>query len=182
MFRVALNENVTRDDIDDAMFEGGFQLTDIVPAGDSHPYQMIYASADRSGLLYLIEDARLGLRYVQAVGGSQAQTLSFICDHLAVCTRESIALQLASPDDLGAHARALYGLALTTLPQTEDEDAKTIESALSHASPLIRRAALIAVSYAPLPALRAPLARVAMSDPDVAIRAAAAEIASSVLR
>ena len=59
MIRIVLDATVTQDDLDDAAFEEGLLLLNIVPATTEYPSQIIFMTPDRQNLIHVIDDARL---------------------------------------------------------------------------------------------------------------------------
>jgi hypothetical protein len=62
--QVALENSVTRDQIDDVLADLGCALVNVVPRSDEHPAQIILVTADRCHLVYVIDDARVAPRAI----------------------------------------------------------------------------------------------------------------------
>ncbi len=174
--RVVLHESVNRDQIDDAVAELGWQLTNIIPASEQLPGQLIYATADRQGAMYLVEDGRLGLLYFTGSGESLDRELDGVREGLRHYSQADILQLLTGPADEPSYARAIGMLALTASEQPNERQLEQLERALTHDSTLIRGTALVAATYAPWPGLKPVLVKLATSDSDLAIRGNAQKV------
>ncbi len=174
--RVILGEGATRDHIDDAMAERGCRLTNVVPPSSSHPGQLIFTTGDRQGTLFVVEDTRLGLVYLTGQGDGLAQELNALRERLPSYDDTALSAQLARPDDEAAYARALGAVALMAGPEPTDAQLEAVRGGLGHSSAAVRSAALVAITYAPWPALGARIAELATGDPDATVRANAARL------
>ena len=177
--RAVLRAGVSRDQIDDALHRGGWHLSNVVPAAESQPAQLIFMTTDGGRLLYLVDDARLGLAYVAASGAEPEAVLAALADDLGgfdLASAKDVDDRLsAAIVDLPALARAVAVLALTGDPSTAGSVA-ALTHCLRHADERVRAVALNAVAYAPWPALGGVLAELASGDPAPALRAAAGQV------
>lgn len=173
--RVALRDTVTRDDIDDAAAACGWQLTNIIPPTETHPGQFIYASGDRRSLIYLVEDGRLGVCYVAVAGSTAGSVLDEVRAKLSCYTDDEIYELLDQPADDTALARA-YGLLVLGTTEPGERFCQALAGGLWHDSLLVRRAALTALTYAPLPPLKPHVARLAAEEQDAVLAATAKEV------
>jgi hypothetical protein len=181
--RAVLGDEVTRDDIDDVMRDEGLQLTNVIPGSDGVPPQLIFA-ADESDYLHLVEDARLGVVYVVAAGPSGDRLLARVRTKLPCLEDDALeALDdlLGRPDVDVAAVRP--GLAACVLCHpAEPRTPGRLSRALGYADPEVRRAALVAATYAPSRALYAALAKIRDGDDVVELRGQAARLLDAILR
>ncbi len=173
--RIVLSETVTRDDIDDAMHRCGWQLTNVVPPTGHHPGQLIFAAPDPETILYLVQDVRLGVLYVAAMGQAPEAVLSRVRSELDCCDPGSWAELVDDPSDLDRFRRGMAILALAS-PGPSPERIERFADALSHADNPVRAVALTAAGYAPWPELRPALEPVRDHDPLEELRSAAAQL------
>ena len=103
---MVLRQNATRDDVDDAVLRCGWQLTNVLPASAEQPRQLIYATRD-GRTVYLIDDVRLGVRYLAMTGEGAAELLRSV-EGLSILRGEPLtAAQLEGPVDLLALRRGV---------------------------------------------------------------------------
>jgi hypothetical protein len=173
-----LRASVSRDQIDDALHRGGWHLSNVVPAAERQPAQMMFMSGDGARLLHLVDDSRLGLAYVAASGAAPEAAIAALAEDLdgfETTSGEQLASLLASAGaDLAALARAVGVLALTADPSSAGA-LQAFESCLRHPDERVRALALNAVAYAPWPGLVETIADLARSDPSPPLRAAAGQ-------
>ncbi len=177
--RIVLSETVTRDAIDDAMHRCGWQLTNVVPPTGLHPGQLIFAAAEPETILYLVQDGRLGVIYVAALGQGAEAVLSQVRFELPCCDVDSWGELVDDPSDLERFRRGLAIMALTA-PGPSPERVARFVRALSHADSRVRRAALTAASYAVWPDLRSALEAVRDHDPIDELRSGAAQLIDEI--
>jgi len=177
---LVLSSQVSRDDIDDAMDHFGWRITNIFIGSATHPGQVVYASADRQSLLYLVEDQRLGVLYFTGTGCTIDETLAEVRAHLPVCGADD-ALERAHhakrAEDL---IEALAVLVLTAGSEPSEEQVEVMLGALSHEDGSLRNTALVAATYAAWPSLRSPIAEMAARDPDSTVRANARRVMEAI--
>jgi len=166
---------VTRDDIDDAMHRCGWQLTNVVPPTGHHPGQLMFAAAQPDTVLYLVQDERLGVIYVAALGQSAAAVLDQVRFELPCAEADGWRELTADPSDLESYRRGLAILALAC-PGATEPGIESFTAALSHTDPQVRTVALTAASYALWPELRSGLEQLRDQDPQSELRAAAAQL------
>jgi hypothetical protein len=177
---LVLGSQVSRDDIDDAMHHCGWRLTNIFVGSPTHPGQVVYASADRRSLLYLVEDQRLGVLYFTGTGPTIDETLAEVRDHLPVFEAADALERARHPRRAADLTEALAVLVLTAQSEPTDEQVEVMLSALSHEDGSLRNAALVAATYAAWPSLRAPIAEMAAHDPDSTVRGNAARVMEAI--
>jgi hypothetical protein len=173
--RVVLSETVTRDAIDDAMHRCGWQLTNVVPPTGIHPGQLIFAVPQPETILYLVQDGRLGVVYVAALGQGAEALLAQVRFELPCCDVDSWGDLTDDPSDLDRFRRGMAILALAS-PGPTAERVDCAVQALAHADSRVRTAALTAVSYAPWPELRPALEAVRDHDSVEELRSGASQL------
>lgn len=178
MLRAVLSNDVTRDDIDDAMARCQLHLTNVVPGSDDVPAQLIYATTAASHL-YLIEDGRLGVIYVATNADDGEDLLARLRAELPFVEDALLDVLDAPASDAAAVAPALAALVLCAAgtPKTMERLSRALESP----SRDVRAAALVAVTYAPTRALYSPLAKIRDADDDLELRARAARVLAAIL-
>lgn len=183
MSRAVLASDVSRDDIDDAMARCELHLTNVVPKYDDIPAQLIY-SADAASHLYVIEETRLGVIYLAAVGPDAAALMKRVVAELPCIGDEDVALLdgllSAGAADLEAITVRLAACALCS-PNTPPTVAR-LDRALRHTDRAVRNVALLCTTYAPTRALYAALAGMRDADVDLELRAQAGRVLECVLR
>jgi hypothetical protein len=168
--RIVLRSSVCRDDIDDALAEQGCRLINVVPPTASLPGQMIYATRDRQGTLYLVEDAQLGLNYFAGVGEGIDEELEQLKQRLACMSEEDLDELRRSADDDATRIHALSAMAIMSSEEL-DEDQRTFwRDSLEHGSAAVRYGALVALAYARWPSIRPLLHEIADKDEEAMIR------------
>lgn len=167
--RVLLDPRTDRDDIDDAMVRCGWQLVDIVAATETEPYQLLYATCDGRGWLRLVDDARLGVAYVQATGPGAATALDQVRESLATVTLDRVWEQLRA-DHAEARRQGLCWLAAAGLGEPEPRSVAVVCSALHSDDASVREAALLATAYLRWPAFERELAKRAEVEPIEALQ------------
>jgi hypothetical protein len=68
MNTIPLRPDLTRDEVDDVAYEGGWHLLNVLPATDRFPAQRIFLAPDRLHNLVIVDDARLGPPYAVVQG------------------------------------------------------------------------------------------------------------------
>ena len=170
-----MRESVTRDDIDDAMHRCGWQLTNVVPPTGHHPGQLMFAAAQPETVLYLVQDLRLGVIYVAAMGQSAAALLDQVRFELPCEDADTWRELTADPQRLEPYRRGLAILALAS-PGASQAGVECFTAALNHPEPNVRTLALTAASYAPWPELRPALEQVRDQDAQPELSRAAAQL------
>ena len=180
--RAVLRDGVTRDDIDDVAQRLGWQLTNVVEPADGRPPQLIFAAKERHTFMYLIEEQRFGVLYAQTTGLAADVMLASLLEALPcydIAAADDLLAPLASPvlDEPGLHS-AYRGIAVMMLLGSRAQAAtiERFEKVVEHVDPRVRLAALAGATYTPWPALRPVVQRIANDDPDVTLRASAAEL------
>jgi hypothetical protein len=175
--RFVLRDEVGRDEVDDALFERGCTLINVVAPSQSHPGQMIYATRDRRGVVYVIEDAVLGVTYLSGAGEVAVAELAALTERLPSWRGNGdVAALLATARDDGSigsgPGKILGVLALTAGSEPGDARVAVFADALAHSSAEVRLAALVALLYASTPwsALRDLVAQLASGDADAFVR------------
>ena len=177
---LVLSSQVSRDDIDDAMHRFGWRITNIFVGSPTHPGQVVYASADRQSLLYLVEDQRLGVLYFTGTGPTIDTTLAEARDHLPVLSAEDALERARHPQQVADLTEALAVLVLTAQSEPSDEQVEVMLRALSYEDGALRNAALVAATYAAWPSLREPITEMAARDADPTVRANAARVMEAI--
>jgi hypothetical protein len=170
--RLVLREDVTRDAVDDAAARAGWQLSNVLPASERQPAQIIFSAA--SGYVYVVDELRLGVMYLQIASDAPAALMA-----------EARALLSCHDDDdyaaLFAQGDAAAGLAVAALQG--DEDAARVAQlsrALDDERPEIRALALAAASYALWPGLRPALSQMASDEALAPLRQAASQLLAAI--
>lgn len=178
MLRAVLSNDVTRDDIDDAMARCELHLTNVVPNSNNVPAQLIYATTSASHL-YLIEDGRLGVIYVATSGEDGAELLARLRAELPFIGDERLEVLDSPTAELADVTTALAAVVLSApgTPKTMERLSRALESP----SRDVRAAALVAVTYAPTRALYSPLAKIRDADDDLELRARAGRVLAAIL-
>jgi hypothetical protein len=157
--RLVLRDDVTRDAVDDAAARAGWQLSNVLPASERQPAQIIFSAA--SGYVYVVDELRLGVMYLQIASDAPAALMA-----------EARALLSCHDDDdyaaLFAQGDAAAGLAVAALQGDED------------ARPEIRALALAAASYALWPGLRPALSQMASDEALAPLRQAASQLLAAI--
>ncbi len=174
--RVVLRDEVTRDDIDDAMHRCGWQLTNIMSPRAHQPAQIIFATPAADGFFHLVEDARLGLLYFVGSGAAAEVCLSQAREQLSCYGPEEHEELLGDPEQLELYRRGLALLVLNGAPV----DLGHFERAFAHPDESVRTAALTALTYAPQPQLRPALEAMRDSDPQAQLRSSAAQVLAAL--
>jgi hypothetical protein len=65
--------SITLGALEDAFVDVGLALQNVVAGDDAHQAQRIYVTADRGTLVYLVDDARLGARFLLMRGGRASE-------------------------------------------------------------------------------------------------------------
>lgn len=169
--RVVLADQVSRDDIDDAMVRCGCRLTNVYSGSATHPGQVVFATRDRQSLLYLVEDGRLGVLYVTGTGPTIDGALDEVRTELAHHDEQDIETLTADPSDDARYARGLAVAVLTATQPPSAAQVQVLERGLTAPVAAVRQAALVAVTYAPWPALEGAVQQLASGDPDLVVRA-----------
>jgi hypothetical protein len=178
--RVVLRETVTQDQVDDLSAALGWRMINVLPATDEQPSQMLFATADRQGVVYLVQDSRLGLAYLTGTGSGMADELCMARQRLEHYPDTDLAALLASPASDEALIAALGVLALLGGSEPSQAELDALDRALAHPSPRVRNAALVALPYAPRPPLEPRVAALATGDPDPVVRSNAASVLASL--
>ncbi len=163
--RIILRDDATPDDVDDALFALGCRMINVVIATEHHPGQMIFATSDRAGVIHLVQDGRLGVRYLAGQGVSASWGLAKLAQSLP-CWEVDAILSLQSSDDANTRSRA-PSLAVFAGPDIAES---VLRAALADPSSIVRNAALLALSYSPTAELGVDLQRLAADDPDEMVR------------
>ena len=165
--RAVLHDEVDRDAIDDAARRLEWQLVNVIAAAPGRPEQLIFAT--RSGHVYLVNDERLGVSYLQGDSLPGALPSYGTEDHHALC----------ASDDLDEIRR---GLALTVLYASGPDEARIalLGRALASPNENVRRAAFVAITYAPWPELATHVEAMRDGDPHPELRDGAARWLSTV--
>ena len=174
--RVVLRDEVSRDDIDDAMHECGWQLTNIMPPQAHQPGQIIFTTPAADGFFHLVEDGRLGLLYFVGSGEAAEACLTQAREQLSCYLPGEHEQLLADPDQLERYRR---GLALMVLTQPT-VDRTALERAFAHQDASVRAAALTALTYAPQPQLRPVVEAMRDDDPQAQLRTSAAQVLAAL--
>jgi len=145
--RIVLRSDVTRDDIDEMIARLRFRLMNLLPATTSHPSQMIVLTEDRSHILQLVDDEKLGLTYVVPNGPDVEGCVREVRAALATYAVEEIQTLLAHRD---ANERAL-GVKLAALCLPADEANRALRAARGDSEGVVRDAATLALPYVELP-------------------------------
>ena len=181
MQRAVLKAEVTRDDIDDAAMRCGWQLTNVLPGGAERPAQMIYAALGGRIVLYLVEDGRLDVLYFAAAGEGAGEVIEQVRGELPCCDPGAHQELIGDTADVMRLRRGLGILVLQT-PEPDEAAVAVFERALAHEDLQVRSVALNAATYAPWPALKPLIERVAAQDPLPALRASAAQLLVALFR
>ncbi len=184
LHRAVLSPVVSRDDIDDAMARAGLSLTNVIPSSETIPAQLVFGT--RGGaVVYVIEDARLGVLYVAATGADAAAELArlgrelpFLGDDDHTALDAALAREPADPEEVVLGLATLIFSAAPHAPAALERLAR----ALAHPNTAVRGRALVAVTYAPSRALYKPLAAIRDADPEPELRAQAGRVLELVLR
>lgn len=171
MRRLVLADDVTRDEIDDATARCGYHLTNVIPACEDIPAQLIYATASGEHL-YVIEDGRLGVVY--AAGADTSPALARLGEQLPAATIGPLRLD-GDPDSLQRDLAARVLCAPDT-PKTRDD----LAQCLAHERAEVRRAALVAAAYAPSRVLMSALMRIRDEDDVLELRALAERLVATL--
>jgi hypothetical protein len=149
--RIVLRREVTRDDIDDAIARKQWRLMNLVPATATHPAQMLLLTEDRSHVLHVVDDAKLGLTYVVPSGPDAERCSREVRDALPTYGEDEIRASLAeSAGEKSAEARVLSTkLAALALPAAEADAA--LRAARTDGDRVVRDAASLALPYLDLP-------------------------------
>jgi hypothetical protein len=174
---VLLRDEATADTVDDALHGAGCRLVNVVPATAVHPEQMIFATSDRRGVVHLVGDGRLGVRYLEGRGGSAAADLAAMARALPAWEPAAVRTLAASGDEAD-RARAV-GLAALGGDDAEAEAA--LAAALGDGSAAVRAAGLVACAYRPGARVGGAVRRLALEDPEPLVRLHAAALAAAGL-
>jgi hypothetical protein len=171
---------VTRDAIDDAMAETGCRLINVIPPSESHPGQSIYATRERTGFLFLVEDGRLGAVYLTAQGEHPDRDLEAIRALLPCYGTGELEADVSDCEDEAALARGLGLLVLSISGEPSDQQVHILRRSLVHSSPVVRCAALVALAYVPWPALADDVAALAADDDEPVVRLHAQQLLAAL--
>jgi hypothetical protein len=165
--RAVLHDEVDRDAIDDAAHRLEWQLVNVIAAAHGRPEQLIFAT--RSGHVFLVNDERLGVSYLQGESLQGALPCYGAEDHHALC----------ASDDLETIRR---GLALTVLCASGPDEARValLGRALASSDENVRKAAFVAITYAPWPELVPHVEAMRDGDPQSELREGAARWLATV--
>jgi hypothetical protein len=177
--RLVLRRGVGRDAVDDAVGARGLQLVNVLPESAGRPAQAIYAMPGGRGFVYHVEDARLDLAYVAAVGEGAAWLGDRLEAALAVEAAGAHLALLAGAPDAAAVRRGL-GLLVVGGTGSEDEIVAELGRALGSEDAEVRFVALLAATYATSARALALVEQVASADPVPALRRAAGDVAAQV--
>jgi len=167
--RVLLDPRTSRDDIDDAMVRHDWQLVDIVSPTEARPEQLVYAMSDGRSWLRLVDDARLGVAYVQATGPDSAAALAQVREALVTITPDRLWQQLKAQEP-DARCQGLCWLAATGMSAPDASAVACVREALCADDPAVREAALMATSYLGWAELEQVLGERAEAEPVASLR------------
>jgi hypothetical protein len=163
--RVALQPEVSSDDVDRAAYELDWDLAATHPARDGNPREDVYKFGDTR--VHLLHDDGIGLRYLIIRGPDADEVVTGVEQELdTVSATDAVKLFNAAPAD-SDKITALYLLGIAggkpaAFNDAFDDDATEV-----------RRAAIVALGYVGGSEAQQLVERVAADDPDEKVRATA---------
>ncbi|MBW2525128.1 MAG: hypothetical protein JRI23_13175 [Deltaproteobacteria bacterium] len=174
--RLVLRGDVARDDIDDAMERFDWRITNVFVGSATHPGQVVYATADRLSLLYLIEDPRLGVLYFAGTGPTIDTALDDVRAALPVVEMDDAVASVRTAGDEANLRESLATIVLSAGDDPSQHHIDAMRAALEHDRETVRRAALVAATYAAWRELQPTIAEMAHGDTEDALRTDAARV------
>jgi hypothetical protein len=167
--RVVLEETVSREDVEVKAYAMGWQLWDQQAAEGNTRFHQVYRPADTAGFVSHVEDAMVGLRYLQA-DDPAITALRAIADELPARDAESVLTSLRDARSIDGARLALRQTAIMAPPQYEPIWYDAIRPWFDHPHKGVRLTAVLVAAYLGWPEFRPILEHLISNDPDVDVR------------
>ena len=165
--RIVLKDDVHRDSFGPLAWTANWDFMDIIQSDGKEPFEKVWVTSDQLTAIRYREDPLLNLRYLLVEGKDQDKVLAEIRQEINTYSDTEIQtlFEMAKNEEEYIHAIRCVGIA--ALPRKFSQQwFKDFEAALSHPSPEVRDAAILALSYVGWRQFEPLLQKLAQNDPD----------------